>query len=114
MSGNLAFKLLLRVIIMRKKNAYFGIFVSMLLILVGTAFALPPAESLSSFQCAGGVVSVGDSKSDVATKCGEPKRVQKIRGNIREQWTYNFSTAKKLYYLEFQREKLESIQSCEY
>lgn len=87
---------------------------AMLLILVGTAFALPPAEPLSSFQCTKGVASVGDSKSEVITKCGEPNRVQKIKGNIREQWTYNFSAAKKLYYLEFQHGKLETIQSCEY
>lgn len=99
---------------MRKRNVYCIVLVPMLLILVGTAFALPPAEPLSSFQCTGGVASVGDSKSDVITKCGEPNRVQKIKGNIREQWTYNFSAAKKLYYLEFQHGKLETIQSCEY
>ena len=99
---------------MRKRNAYWVVWVSMLLLLVGTAFALPPAEPLSSFQCSGGVASVGDSKSDVVTKCGEPKRVQKIKGNIREQWTYNISAAKKIYYLEFQRGKLVMIQSCEY
>ena len=113
-SGNLTFNLLLRVMIMRKKNVYFVVLVSMLLILVGTSFSLPPAEPLSSFQCTGKVASVGDTKSDVIAKCGEPKRVQKIRGEIREQWTYNFSEAKKLYYLEFQHGRLESIQSCEY
>jgi hypothetical protein len=99
---------------MRKRNIFFVVLVSMLLILVDTSFSLPPAEPLSSFQCTGGVASVGDSKSDVITKCGEPKRVQKIRGKIREQWTYNFKAAKKLYYLEFQHGKLERIQSCEY
>jgi hypothetical protein len=99
---------------MRKRNVYFVVLVSMLLILVGRSFSLPPAESLSSFQCSGGVATVGDRKSDVIAKCGEPKRVQKIRGEIREQWTYNFSAAKKLYYLEFQHGQLEKIQSCEY
>ena len=99
---------------MRKRNVYFVVLVSMLLILVGASFSLPPAEPLSSFQCSAGVASVGDTKSDVIAKCGEPNRVQKIRGEMREQWTYNFSAAKKLFYLEFQHGRLEGIQSCEY
>ena len=99
---------------MRIRNVVFLILPSTLLLLSGTAFSLPPVEPLSSLQCAGGVASLGDSKSDVTTKCGEPKRVQKIKDKIREQWTYNFSTARKIYYLEFQHGKLESIESCEY
>ena len=102
------------VMIMKKRNLYFVVFLSVLLMFVGASFSLPPPEPLSSFQCTGGVASVGDTKSDVIAKCGEPNRVQKIRGEIREQWTYNFSAAKKLYFLEFQHGKLDSIQSSEY
>lgn len=99
---------------MRIRNVCLFVLPFMLLILSGTSLSLPPAEPLSSLQCTGGVVSVGDSKSDVLTKCGEPKRVQNNGGGIREQWTYKFSADKKIYYLEFQHGKLESIQSCEY
>jgi hypothetical protein len=97
-----------------KRHLCFVVLVSILLIFVGASFSLPPPEPLSSFQCSGGVASVGDTNSDVIAKCGEPNRVQKIRGEMSEQWTYNFSAAKKLYFLEFQRGRLERIESSEY
>jgi hypothetical protein len=95
---------------------FFAAFLSMLFISVGRSSALPPPEPLSSFQCSGGVASVGDTASDVTAKCGEPSTVKKIGSEIlkREEWIYNFRSSKKLYFLEFQRGKLQKIQSGGY
>ena len=98
---------------MRKRSVYFVVLIFILLIFVGVSFSLPPPEPSSSFQCSGGVASIGDTKSDVVEKCGEPNHVTKIRGEIKEQWSY-FTEDRKLYYLEFERGKLERIESSEY
>lgn len=83
-----------------------------MLFLFGEAsFSLPPPEPLSSFRCSGGIASVGDTEHDVRAKCGEPYRVRQIRGEITEQWIYKFSETGSFYYLQFQRGRLERIES---
>lgn len=101
---------------MRKKgNLYFIVLASLLLIPVGKAFPLPPRESLSFFQCSGGTASVGDAKSNVIAKCGEPTSVEKSSDGTSEQWTYDFDPTKSIYYyLEFKNGTLERIESAEY
>jgi len=59
----------------------------------------------ASFDCAGGIVSVGDARTDLLMKCGEPDRkeshneeivdrpdqgVKRKRYITVEEWTYNF------------------------
>ena len=90
-----------------------------------------------NFRCKGKIVSVGDHKSDVLRKCGEPDQVDKwkedqgevishtldygkerhrvtklVKGPIRmERWTYNFGAQTFIRHLTFQKSELIKIET---
>lgn len=95
-------------------------------------------------RCSGEIVSLGDRKSDVMRKCGEPtdkdtweeERIR-IRSGLHrryrerelaghpassyiikkvtvEEWTYNFGPHQFIYYLKFENNKLRCIESGDY
>jgi hypothetical protein len=104
----------LEVTIMRT-NLCFILLIALSLIPVGKAFTLPPRESLSSFQCSGGTTSLGDTKSNIIAKCGEPSSIEKSSDGTGEQWTYDLDPTKSIYYyLEFKNGVLEKIESGEF
>lgn len=111
--GTLTLTLFLEVIIMKKRNVCFIVLVSLLLIFFLKSFALPPRESLPSFECSGGITSIGDIKSDVIAKCGEPTSVEKSWDKTSERWTYYSGPTEFIYYLEFQGGRLEGIERSE-
>lgn len=68
-------------------------------------------EDVSSLGCSDGIVNVGDSRSDVLEKCGEPARKEGFQEHFR---TYDFGSSNLVYYLTFSRDRLERIQTGGY
>ncbi len=68
-------------------------------------------EDVSSLGCSDGIVNVGDSKSDVLEKCGEPTRKEGFQEYV---WVYDFGSSNLVYYLTFSRDRLERIQTGGY
>jgi hypothetical protein len=68
-------------------------------------------EDVSSLGCSDGIVNVGDSKSDVLEKCGEPTRKEGFQEYL---WVYDFGSSNLVYYLTFSRDRLERIQTGGY
>lgn len=68
-------------------------------------------EDVSSLGCSDGIVNMGDSKSDVLEKCGEPTRKQGFQEYL---WIYDFGSSSFVYYLTFTRGKVERIQTGGY
>lgn len=68
-------------------------------------------EDVSSLGCSDGIVNIGDSKSDVLEKCGEPTRKEGFQGYL---WIYDFGSSHLVYYLTFSRDRLERIQTGGY
>jgi len=68
-------------------------------------------EDVSSLGCSDGIVNVGDSKSDVLEKCGEPTRKEGFQEHV---WVYDFGSSSLVYYLTFSRDRLERIQTGGY
>jgi hypothetical protein len=68
-------------------------------------------EDVDSLGCSNGIVNVGDSKSDVLEKCGEPTRKEGFQEYI---WVYDFGSSDFLYYLTFYKDRLERIQTGSY
>ena len=68
-------------------------------------------EDVSSLECSNGIVNVGDSKSDVLEKCGEPTRKEGFQGYL---WVFDFGSSDFLYYLTFYQDRLERIQTGSY
>jgi hypothetical protein len=102
-------------VITMRKTLCLILLTALSLIPVGKALALPPRESLESFQCSGGTASLGDAKANVLAECGEPASTEKSSDGIGEEWTYDFDPTKSTYYyLEFKNGILEKIESGEY
>lgn len=80
-------------------------------------FALPLSsfaierEDVSSLGCSDGIVNIGDSKSDVLEKCGEPTRKEGFQEHV---WVFDFGSSDLVYYLTFSRDRLERIQTGSY
>ncbi len=68
-------------------------------------------EDADTLGCTDGIVNMGDSKSDVLEKCGEPTRKE---GFQEYRWIYDFGSSKFVYYLTFSRDRLERIQTGGY
>ena len=68
-------------------------------------------DDVSSLGCSNGIVNIGDSKSDVLEKCGEPTRKEGFKEYL---WIYDFGSSHFVYYLTFSRERLERIQTGGY
>jgi hypothetical protein len=68
-------------------------------------------EDAGSLECTNGIVNVGDSKSDVLEKCGEPTRKEGFQGYL---WVFDFGSSDFLYYLTFYQDRLERIQTGGY
>ena len=68
-------------------------------------------EDVSSLGCSDGIVNLGDSKSDVLEKCGEPTRKEGFQEYL---WVYDFGSSNFVYYLTFSRDRLERIQTGGY
>ena len=68
-------------------------------------------EDVSSLGCSDGIVNLGDSKSDVLEKCGEPTRKDGFQEYL---WVYDFGSSNLVYYLTFSRDRLDRIQTGGY
>ena len=90
-----------------------------------------------NFRCKGKIISVGEHKSDVLRKCGEPDQVDKweenqgevishtldyekerhrvtklVKGPVQmERWTYNFGAQTFIRFLTFQKSELIKIET---
>ena len=92
---------------------YFGVTFALLLAFAGKSHSLDfnSLADQSSFRCSGGVVSVGDSDTDVREKCGDPLEIVRIQdyGPI---WIYYHEQATFMYYLATLNGKLQRIVSA--
>ncbi|ATG91424.1 DUF2845 domain-containing protein [Methylomonas koyamae] len=98
------------------------------------AFALLVAGDVLAMRCGHRLVQVGDYKTEVLEKCGEPDSVEQrraIRGSrlrhpygalqidqfeevLIEEWTYNFGRRKFQKLLEFEDSELKKIRDLGY
>lgn len=71
------------------------------------------ADYVPSLRCGPKLVSVGDNKLDVLSKCGEPDMREKITGlygsQVEEEWIYNLGSGDFMYTLTFEGGALKSI-----
>lgn len=87
------------------------------------------SQSAHAFTCNGGVISPGNTKFEIISKCGEPAlkdsheeklterldETTKIKTTvIVEEWTYNFGPQSFLRILEFRNGKLAEIRTGGY
>jgi len=99
---------------MKKRGVYFILLVSLLLIF-GQNSSLFAADlnDVDSLTCHGEIVHIGDTKSDVKEKCGEPTSLK--RGSWgSEVWFYDFGPDTFVHYIKFVGDKIERIQSGGY
>ena len=93
-------------------------------VFAGSTLAL---DAVDSFRCDSKLVMIGDTKIDVASKCGEPARRENVvrstsvkksggqgtkveeRSRVDEQWTYTFGSRDFVYTLSFEGVELKSI-----
>jgi len=70
----------------------------------------------SSYRCLGGLVSKGDTVSDVVDQCGEPLKETSIDGQPHRIFVYRFDQIRFVYYFAFLGDRLERILavSCQY
>jgi len=85
-------------------------FLILFLVSASLSFAVD-REDVSALGCSDGIVNVGDSKSDVLEKCGEPSRKEGFQEYL---WIYDFGSSHLVYYLTFSRDRLERIQTGGY
>jgi hypothetical protein len=86
-----------------------------------------PAFAQSTFKCGGGIVKLGDTKTDVLAKCGPPALTHKEgleRSSLRatpdkqgrqvvrtmEKWIYNFGKTRGVRILIFEGNQLAHIK----
>jgi hypothetical protein len=97
---------------LKKRYVCFLIFsFFMLLLFSATPSLAVDREDVDSLGCSNGIVNVGDSKSDVLKKCGEPTRKEGFQGYL---WVFDFGSSDFLYYLTFYQDRLERIQTGSY
>jgi len=83
----------------------------------------------AKFYCGERIIAVGDSRAEVLEKCGEPAwqeiredtltegfRANRTPVNLvtTEEWVYNFGSARLLYFLRFQEDRLAVIETGGY
>ncbi len=70
----------------------------------------------SSYRCLGGLVSIGDTVSDVVDQCSEPMKETSIDGQPYRFFVYRFDQIRFVYYFVFLGDRLERILavSCQY
>lgn len=105
---------------MKAPASALAVFLMLLTLLAGSAFAL---------RCGQGLVTVGDSKLEVLEKCGEPFWTDRHALEFREridseretrsfinvdEWTYNLGPHKLLHYLRFENGRLVDIDTGPY
>lgn len=97
---------------MKKRGVCFVVlfFLVLFLVCASSSFAVD-LEDADALECADGIVNVGDSKSDVLEKCGEPTRKEGFREYL---WIYDFGSSSLVYYLTFSKERLERVQTGGY
>ena len=95
---------------MKNKIWYFSAAFVLLIIFVGKSYAVDfnSLADQSSYRCAGGVVSVGDSDRDVRGKCGDPLEIGR-KQDYGPIWIYYEDQANFMYYLEVLNGKLQRI-----
>jgi hypothetical protein len=97
---------------MRRRDVCFVVmpFLILFLVWVFSSFAVD-LEDADALGCNDGIINMGDSKSDVVKKCGEPTRKEGFQEYL---WIYDFGSSKLVYYLTFSRDRLERIQTGGY
>jgi len=98
---------------MRLGNRHFTIVLPFLL---SALFFAPSSlardlDDADALGCRDGIVNIGDSKSDVLEKCGEPTRKEGFQEYL---WIYDFGSSTLVYHLTFTGERLERIQTGGY
>jgi hypothetical protein len=98
------------------------------LVLISQPVICFSSSQTSSFQCPNGIVSVGDTREEVRSKCGAPSskiftEVSPLAGSdaYRERkthvneshWTYNPGPSGFVYRLEFMGGKVRFIENTE-
>lgn len=86
-----------------------------LVLISSTAFA----NSTSSMRCNNGIISLGATKQETISMCGEPsfkdsyqEPINKYGATITiDQWTYDFGPSQFVYITYFQSGKLVKIES---
>ena len=87
------------------------------LVLTATALSLLAANTQatdSSWQCGQKIISIGDTKLDVLTKCGEPKLKEEISGEDErriEEWIYKRWPGQLTRVLTFRGTRLVKIET---
>jgi hypothetical protein len=97
---------------MRKGNIGVLVFVFLLQMFViqSSTFAID-RQDVSTLECSGGIVNVGDSRFEVLEKCGEPTKKE---GSQEYLWIYDFGSSRFVYYLTFTGDRLDRIQTGDY
>ena len=90
--------------------------VTLILSFRSAAYAMMPYSSDSSLRCNNGLVTLGESKLDVFSKCGTPSNeadVGKVFNgystDYQQDWTYNMGSTSYLYTLKFAGNHLMQI-----
>jgi hypothetical protein len=97
---------------MKKRDVCFFVLTVLMLFLVYVSSSLAvDLEDVDLLGCIDGIVNIGDSKSDVLKKCGEPTRKEGFQEYL---WSYDFDSSDLVYYLTFTGERLERIQTGGY
>ena len=82
----------------------------MVVVMVATLSLILP-NLAEAMRCGSRLVSVGDTKSKVIAKCGNPTTVDKSFGGY-EVWIYNFGSSRQMKRLQFNRDRLEIVESA--
>ena len=78
-----------------------------LIISFGILSNLMALDDISTMDCDGGIVAVGDSEDSVRKKCGEPQQVLSPDPQEPIKWVYNLG---ETYYVSVVNGKVERIQ----
>lgn len=76
----------------------------------------------ADFGCERSIISVGDSKKEVLTKCGKPTSRETIRRKQRgakgnqsvEKWTYNLGPSRLMRFYRFENGKVAAVETGGY
>jgi hypothetical protein len=92
-------------------------------------YGTPKDKGPAGPECDGRIISTGDTKSDVLTKCGEPfyrtSHEEELRQDLNdtanrkvivtvEEWTYNFGPQRFLRIVTFRNSKVIDIRTGGY
>lgn len=106
---------------MKRTSMFLG-FLVLMAISCGNVYA-------ESIDCMGGIVSVGDSRVELVTKCGEPdwkdshdevisERIDSDTKRklvvVVDEWTYNFGTSQLLRIVTMKNGRITDIQTGNY